>query len=157
VGGSVGESIISSPGNEYFMLRGYEIAQFVGDKALVVSGEYRFPISYPEKGRKMFPVFLQKVHGAIFADYGGAFDRKSEYPLSVGGSPVIYKDTEEQAALRLKKHDNWNLGTGAELRLTGFVGWGVLDEPLTTRIGWSVDATGGGLGPNIYIELGTSF
>ncbi len=150
VGGAVGESILSAPGNKFFMLRGYSVSQFVGDRAAVFSGEYRFPIGYPERGWRMVPLFLQKVHAAIFADYGGAFGREENYPF-------VSKYTGEQMTLTLPIKEDWNLGAGAELKLTGFIGWGLIGQALTFRIGYADDVTGDGLGSTLYLELGTSY
>jgi len=61
-----------------FRLRGFEPAQFVGRQFVLGNAEYRFPISYFERGLSTLPVFLQTISGNVFADYGGAFDRFNE-------------------------------------------------------------------------------
>ncbi len=161
VGGSIGESIISSPGTRYLALRGYELAEFIGDEAAVGTFEYRFPISYPQAGAGMFPIFLQKIHAALFADAGGAFDRKDTYPISsdaydlpIDGSSVA---AGKEGILKIKEDNEWNIGAGFEVRFTGYIGWGVLDRPMTLRVGFAKDATGGGLGKTMFLDLGTSF
>lgn len=58
-----------------FRLRGFEPAQFRGRQFVLGNAEYRFPISYFERGLSTLPVFLQTITGNVFADYGGAFDR----------------------------------------------------------------------------------
>jgi len=158
VGGSIGESIVSSPGTRYIALRGYELAQFTGDKAAVGSFEYRFPIAYPQAAPGMFPIFLQKIHAALFVDAGGAFDRKDTYPISSDTYPLEIDGKQvDQVKLKIKEDDEWNVGAGFEVRFTGYVGWGVLDRPMTLRIGFAKDATGGGLGRSMFLDLGTSF
>lgn len=157
VGGSVGESMLSSPGRKFFILRGYDVAQYIGDSAAVVSGEYRFPLGYPQRGFKRFPLFFQKAHAAIFADYGGAFDRKNEYPLSIGGAPLVDANTGDQLVMRFEEEDSWHLGMGAELRLTGFLGYGMMPAPITGRFGFAKDVSGDGLGNTVFFELGTSY
>ncbi len=84
-----------------FKLRGYEAAQFRGRQYLLLNTEYRFPISYFERGLSTLPVFLQTISGAVFADYGGAFNR------------LDYED--RSAAL--------HLGVGAELWLDLILGY----------------------------------
>ena len=157
VGGMVGESILSSPGSRFFMLRGYEMSDFIGDEAMVMSGEYRFPIAYPQRGGKKLPVFVQKIHGALFVDYGGAFDRKTTYPLSVDGAPVVDSATGKQVVLEIEEDDDWNTGVGGEVRFSGYVGYGFLESPVTLRLGYANDVEGKGLGSTVFMELGTSF
>jgi len=56
-------------------LRGFKPAQFQGRQFLSGQAEYRFPISYLERGISTLPVFVQTLGGTLFADYGGAFNR----------------------------------------------------------------------------------
>lgn len=73
-----------------FVLRGYEPAQFIGTHFNLINTEYRFPIVYADRGVGTLPVFLRGISGAVFADYGGAFDRIDlddpfdQYHLGVG-------------------------------------------------------------------------
>jgi outer membrane protein assembly factor BamA len=157
MGGTVGESIISNPGNKYFYLRGFETNRFLGDKALLISGEYRFPIAYPQRFPGMLPIFFQKIHGALFADWGGVFDRKNRYPLTVSGTTLINPATGQPVYVEFKDEDEWNLGVGAELRVTGFLGWGMIAPPLTARFGVAHDIQGDGIGPVFYFDIGTPF
>ena len=151
------ETVPNQGFDHFFMLRGYDVAQFLGDEAVVMSGEYRFPISYPQRGFEKFPMIIQKAHAAAFADYGGAFGRKNEYPLSIDGVPLVDFATGRQLVIEIEEDDDWNLGVGAELRLTGFVGYGIMDSPITGRFGYAKDVSGYGLGHTVYMELGTSF
>ena len=128
LGGSLGESIFYGRSNKYYSLRGYETSRFLGQRILLGSAEYRFPVWKMERGMGTLPVFFNQVHGALFADCGDTFDEGFD-------------------ADRLK------VGLGAELRfdltllyamrLTGRLGlaWGK-DE-------WGITA--------LYAELGTSF
>jgi dipeptidyl aminopeptidase/acylaminoacyl peptidase len=74
-----------------FVLRGYAPAQFIGTHFNLLNAEYRFPILYADRGVGTLPVFLRGVSGAVFADYGGAFnqvdldDPFAEYHMGVGG------------------------------------------------------------------------
>ena len=84
-----------------FRLRGFEPSQFVGRQFVLGNAEYRFPISYFERGLSTLPVFLQTITGNVFADSGGAFDRFDE---------------EEPSS-------NLHLGVGAEIWLDLILGY----------------------------------
>lgn len=58
-----------------FVLRGFEPLQFVGNNYSLVNAEYRFPIAYVDRGVSTLPFFMRQVSGAVFADWGGAYDR----------------------------------------------------------------------------------
>ncbi len=67
-----------------FVLRGFEAGQFGGAHFVLLNAEYRFPILYVDRGVSTLPVFLQTLSGAVFSDYGGAFDRVDrEHPNRV--------------------------------------------------------------------------
>ncbi len=74
-----------------FVLRGYEPGQFVGGQYNLLNAEYRFPLLYADRGLSTLPLFLRTISGALFADYGGAFnqldleDPLASYHLGVGG------------------------------------------------------------------------
>lgn len=157
VGGTLGESIISSPGNKFFALRGFKTNQFIGDRALVVSGEYRFPIANPQSSIGLTPVYFQKIHAALFADYGGAFDRKNRFPLTLNGVPLVDASTGRPISVEFVRKDVWNLGVGAELRVTGFLGWGLLGPAMTGRFGLAQGVQGDDNGLVWYFDIGTTF
>jgi Tol biopolymer transport system component len=55
-------------------LRGYPSTGVVyGDQFHMVSAEYRAPLWRLDRGHSTFPVYLQRVHGGIYADAGNAF------------------------------------------------------------------------------------
>jgi hypothetical protein len=54
-------------------LRGYNSNAFVGDQFHVASLEYRLPLLWLERGYDTFPIYLRRLHGALFADAGNAF------------------------------------------------------------------------------------
>ncbi|MGC4091730.1 MAG: BamA/TamA family outer membrane protein [Polyangiaceae bacterium] len=67
-----------------FVLRGFEPNQFIGNNYTLLNAEYRFPIVYVDRGVSTLPVFLRQVSGALFADWGGAYDRiERKNPFSV--------------------------------------------------------------------------
>lgn len=54
-------------------LRGYPSSVMVGDQYHVASVEYRAPLLLLERGYATFPIYLRRIHGAVFADAGKAF------------------------------------------------------------------------------------
>lgn len=81
----------SRPGSA--SLRGYPYASVVGDQFHVLNVEYRFPIAWIEHGPyKTFPLYLRRLHGVVFADYGGAFTGGFSFDklkLGVGGELIL--------------------------------------------------------------------
>jgi hypothetical protein len=59
-------------------LRGYESGDLAGTGYVLANLELRFPLSAPRLGRSTWPIFLRRVHGAVFADAGDAFDLPGE-------------------------------------------------------------------------------
>jgi hypothetical protein len=82
-------------------LRGYPVGALAGTGFVVGNLELRFPIAEPTRGRSTWPVFLRRVHGALFADGGDAFDLRGQVPLA--GHPL--------------SADELRFSAGAELRL----------------------------------------
>lgn len=74
----------------FVVMRGYGSGAFIGRSMIKTTAEYRFPLSYTYQGRGTLPVFLQRWHGAVFADAltldGAAYDygNKSYYRQSLG-------------------------------------------------------------------------
>jgi hypothetical protein len=58
-----------------FALRGYDPRIYAGRAFVLQTAEYRFPIVYPDRGISTLPLFLRRIDGALFVDYGGAFNR----------------------------------------------------------------------------------
>jgi len=115
VGGAVGEGTLASAGSfTYFPLRGIPVSALSGTRAMLLSAEYRFPIWNTLRGFGTMPLFVKDISGAIFADYGNAWN---------AGIPI--EDT----------FDDFLLGVGAELRGDFIVGHGL---PLHARIGYAI-------------------
>jgi hypothetical protein len=53
-------------------LRGVPAGSLVGDRMAVVAGEVRFPVLEIQRGLGAFPLFVSRVHGAAFAEWGAA-------------------------------------------------------------------------------------
>lgn len=129
-------------------LRGYPTGLFGGNGTVSASFELRFPIFAPELGYSTWPVFLRRVHGAIFADLGEAFVQGTE--RGYAGPDFHWK--------RLRA------GAGAELRLeTALAYWLLTDIRLGVARGLGKPL--GGLSPTQdpwaiwqwYVVLGPSF
>jgi Omp85 superfamily domain/WD40-like Beta Propeller Repeat len=56
------------------LLRGYAPVTLVGSNFALFNSEYRFPIIELEHGISTLPVFLTRVSGSTFFDYGSAFN-----------------------------------------------------------------------------------
>jgi hypothetical protein len=97
-------------------LRGYERGALAGTGFVLGNLELRLPLAAPRLGRSTWPLFLRRVHGAVFLDAGDAFDRAGELPFA--GHPF---DLEE---LRFS--------AGAELRLEVVLGYSIRTD---VRIG----------------------
>lgn len=72
---------------ESVYLRGYRVNAFRGRKAALGSLEYRFPITDIEAGLSNTPVFIRRLHGAVFAEAGNAWNnafRSSEFKRAIG-------------------------------------------------------------------------
>ncbi len=71
---TLGDSIISGETNGAYPIRGYPAGVYRGPTFLQQTLEYRFPIGTPDRGLSTVPLFLQRIDGIGFVDYGGAFD-----------------------------------------------------------------------------------
>lgn len=88
-------------------LRGYPNDALGGTGYVLANVELRFPLAAPTRGRSTWPIFLRRVHGALFVDAGDAFDLPGELPLA-------------GHALAL---DELRAGVGVELRLEVVLGY----------------------------------
>ena len=69
------DTITSGVYNGAFVLRGYEPSTYAGREYILETAEYRFPIAKPERGPSTLPVYLRRLDGNLFVDFGGAFNR----------------------------------------------------------------------------------
>ncbi|MGC3998964.1 MAG: BamA/TamA family outer membrane protein [Anaeromyxobacter sp.] len=88
-------------------LRGYPSSWLGGTGYALANAELRFPIAVPERGYSTWPIFLRRVHGAVFGDLGDCFDLPGE--LAFAGHSF--------------STDQLRLGAGGELRLEVAVGY----------------------------------
>jgi Tol biopolymer transport system component len=68
-------------------LRGYPVVAEQGNYFALFNGEYRFPIVNIDHGPSTLPVFLNRISGAAFVDYGSAFNdpQTALFKTGVGG------------------------------------------------------------------------
>jgi hypothetical protein len=69
------------------VLRGYPVVAEIGRYYGLFNAEYRFPIVNIDRGLETLPLFLDRITGAAFVDYGSAFDlpEKADFKAGVGG------------------------------------------------------------------------
>lgn len=67
-------TVLSGVFNGSFVLRGYPPRVYSGRSYLLSNIEYRFPIAYPDHGISTLPLYLRRIDGNVFVDYGGAFN-----------------------------------------------------------------------------------
>ena len=71
---SLPSTILSGAFNGSFALRGYPPRAYSGASYFLQNVEYRIPIVRPDHGISSLPLFLRRIDGNLFWDYGGAFD-----------------------------------------------------------------------------------
>ncbi len=73
-------------------LRGYPAAVIGGRSYALTNAEYRFPILNVDRGDSTLPIFLNRISGAAFVDYGSAFDALRDAPFKTGVGAEIWTD-----------------------------------------------------------------
>ena len=73
-GNSLPSTVLSGVFNGSFVLRGYPARVYSGSEYALANVEYRFPIAYPDRGPSTLPIYLRRLDGNLFVDYGGAFN-----------------------------------------------------------------------------------
>ena len=70
----------------WVVLRGYPTFAEVGPYYALMNAEYRFPIANIDRGPSTLPVFLHRISGAGFVDYGSAFSdfERAQFKTGVG-------------------------------------------------------------------------
>jgi hypothetical protein len=88
VGGFVDEPVLSTLLNSEsqggFALRGYPVLAEEGNNYALFNAEYRFPIINIDRGLSSLPVFVNRLTGAAFVDYGSAFNDASTAEFKTG-------------------------------------------------------------------------
>lgn len=74
------------------VLRGYEPVAVAGNYFSLWNAEYRFPIVNIDRGPSTVPVFLNRISGAFFVDYGTAFNVLAEAEWKTGTGAELWVD-----------------------------------------------------------------
>jgi hypothetical protein len=98
------------------VLRGYRAGAFDGNALVLATTELRLPLATPRLGRGTWPLFLRRIHGAVFADAGRAFELHDE--------PAFARPRF--------RWDRLAFSAGAELRLETVLGYYL---PVDLRLG----------------------
>jgi len=142
LGGTSGASIAALPGlalgaNRIFAVRGFPVGVESGTRIVAGSLEYRVPLTRPEHGFGLWPVFLDRTSISAFADAGSASGG-----FGIPGSIA----------------DHWIASAGAELGINLAVPY---DVPYLLRVGVAAPVVNhSGLsvpGASAYVRLGFSF
>lgn len=113
------------------LIRGFDNADVVGPRAIVLNADYRVPLAWIERGAGTVPVLLRSVHGAVFADAGAAWTARY---------------TREAR----------RMAVGLEISADVVVGYAV---PFTVASGvaWRHDPTGRSNGAALFARIGRAF
>ncbi len=119
----------------FFPVRGYDDGDRSGTRAWTVSGEWRFPLWWVRAAPGLVPLYVERIHGAVFADAGNAWGPEL---------PAPGYDNPRRDALA---------SVGAELRIDTDLFFTV---PMGLRLGLAAPLVGDG-GVRAYLRLGPSF
>jgi hypothetical protein len=73
-------------------LRGYPVVAEVGSYYALLNAEYRFPIVNVDRGMSTLPLFLNRISGAAFVDYGSAFNDAATAEFKTGVGAELWFD-----------------------------------------------------------------
>jgi hypothetical protein len=97
IGGFVDEPIVNTVQNSLIQggitLRGYPVVAEAGNYYALFNAEYRFPIVNIDRGVSTLPVFLNRISGAFFVDYGSAFEDSSTAMFKTGAGGELWFET----------------------------------------------------------------
>lgn len=74
------------------VLRGYPTAVVAGRSYALGNLEYRFPIVNVDRGLSTLPIFFNRLNGAVFVDYGSAFDTLDDAKFKTGTGLELWSD-----------------------------------------------------------------
>jgi hypothetical protein len=81
-------------------LRGYPQGAFGGTGFVLGNFELRFPLVAPTRGYSTWPVFLRRLHAALFMDSGETFDRPGQ--VAIAGHPLLLQELLFSAGAELR-------------------------------------------------------
>jgi hypothetical protein len=146
IGGASGDSqdgVVTRIGgpHRFLPVRGFEADDRWGTRGWSASLEYRFPLALVDRGHRLWPVYLDRLSGALFVDAGHAWCTARERRPDLFGACPAAGETPLVAA-------------GAELALDFAVFFSV---PLRLRAGVGVPIEGPRSDPAFHIRIGPSF
>jgi hypothetical protein len=97
VGGFVDTAIVDTVQNfliqpGWVVLRGYPVLYESGAYFGLLNAEYRFPIANIDRGPSTLPIFLHRVTGSAFVDYGSAFNDPASAKFKTGVGAELWFD-----------------------------------------------------------------
>jgi hypothetical protein len=113
------------------LVRGFETDDVSGRRAAVVNVDYRMPLVWIERGMGTWPLFARSIHGAVFTDFGAAWQS------------------------RLTRNDR-RASIGAELSADVVLAYSL---PVTAAAGvaWRHDPSGRSKGATLFARIGRAF
>ena len=75
VGGDSLGDLLQGLDDENLSLRGYPLRALRGQRVMLASTEYRFPLLNIEEGVGNGPLYFRRLHGALFAEGADVYDR----------------------------------------------------------------------------------
>jgi len=98
VGGYVDVPVTSTVENSLvqggIVLRGYPVVAEAGAYYALFNAEYRFPILTVDRGISTLPMFLSRITGNVFVDYGSAFNDAYTAEFKTGTGGELWFDTQ---------------------------------------------------------------
>ncbi len=96
IGGYVDENLVNTVQNSLVqggvVLRGYPVVAEAGAYYALFNAEYRFPILTLDRGISTLPIFLSRVTGNVFVDYGSAFNDANTAEFKTGTGAELWFD-----------------------------------------------------------------
>ncbi len=102
--------------NGAFVLRGYKPGTYSGRAYALQNIEYRVPIVKVDRGPWTLPLYLQRIDGNLFLDFGGAFDRLKTDRIRFFENGYLIDSPDLHS------------GAGAELWFTMTLGYGIYSQ-----------------------------
>lgn len=136
-------TLLSGVFNGAFVLRGYPPRAYSGAEYLLQNIEYRIPLLKPDRGISTLPIYLRRIDGNLFLDYGGAFDTFKMHKLALFTNGELLYSPQLHASL------------GAELWIGTTLGYGLnIQFRLGYAYGFSPEAYPGG---QLYFVASSAF
>jgi hypothetical protein len=106
------QSVLSGAFNGVFVLRGYPARVYAGSEYLLQTFEYRVPILKPDHGLSSLPIYLTRLDGNLFVDYGGAFDTLELSQIHLFHDGALIDSPQLHTSVGMELWFGMNLGYG---------------------------------------------